>query len=80
AAVRSASFGPNAVGVFSAHPAGTARMGTDPLTSACTPEGQRHGHRGIYIADGSLLPTAPGINPQETIMAMASLVADGMLR
>lgn len=78
-AVRHASFGPNALGVFSAHPAGTVRMGTDPMTSGCTPDGERHGHRGIYVADGSLLPTAPGINPQETIMAMASLVAEGIL-
>lgn len=77
--VDSASFGPNALGVFSAHPTGTARMGADATTAACNPEGQRYGQRGIYVADGSLLPTAPGINPQETIMAIASIVADGMI-
>jgi choline dehydrogenase-like flavoprotein len=31
---------------------------------------------GIFIADGSALPTAPGVNPQATIMALASLVAE----
>ena len=32
-------------------------------------------NRGVYVLDGSLLPTAPGVNPQWTIMAMASLLA-----
>jgi choline dehydrogenase-like flavoprotein len=30
--------------------------------------------------DGSLLPTAPGVNPQWTIMAMASLLAERAVR
>ena len=67
--------GPNQLGVLSAHVNGTCRIGTDPATSGCTPDGERHGVPGLYVADGSLLPTAPGINPQETIMALASVVA-----
>ena len=67
--------GPNQLGVLSAHVNGTCRIGTDPRTSGCTPDGERHGVPGLYVADGSLLPTAPGVNPQETIMAMASVVA-----
>ena len=68
--------GPNELGVLSAHVNGTCRMGTDPATSGCTPDGERHGVPGVYVADGSLLPTAPGVNPQETIMALATVVAD----
>lgn len=68
--------GPNQLGVVSAHVNGTCRMGTDPATSGCTPDGERHGVPGLYVADGSLLPTAPGVNPQETIMALASVVAE----
>lgn len=68
--------GPNQLGVMSAHVNGTCRLGTDPATSGCTPDGERHGVPGLYVADGSLLPTAPGVNPQETIMALASVIAD----
>lgn len=68
--------GPNQLGVLSAHVNGTCRLGTDPETSGCTPDGERHGIPGLYVADGSLLPTAPGVNPQETIMALATVVAE----
>jgi choline dehydrogenase-like flavoprotein len=67
--------GPNQLGVLSAHVNGTCRIGTDPRTSGCTPSGERHGVPGLYVADGSLLPTAPGVNPQETIMALATVIA-----
>ena len=56
-------------------PDGPRRKGTDITTSGATPDGERHGVRGLYITDGSLLPTALGVNPQETIMAVAQLLA-----
>jgi len=68
--------GPNQLGVLSAHVNGTCRIGTDPRTSGCTPDGERHGVPGLYVADGSILPTAPGVNPQETIMALATVIAE----
>lgn len=74
-ALKLRDYRPNTISLFSAHVNGTCRMGHDARTSGCTPEGQRHGVRGLYVADGSLLPTAPGVNPQVTIMALASLVA-----
>ena len=73
------SVGPNRIGLFSAHVNGTCRMGTDPSTSGATPEGERHGVRGLYISDGSLLPTSLGVNPQETIMAVATVLAERMV-
>ena len=78
ALLRTAPWGPNEIGLFSAHVNGTCRMGTDPVSCGTDPQGQRFGARGVYVADGSLLPTAPGVNPQETVMALASLVADGL--
>ncbi len=74
----SVSLAPNDIGLFSAHVNGTCRMGTDPNTSGATPDGERHGVRGLYISDGSLLPTALGVNPQETIMAVTTVLAARM--
>jgi choline dehydrogenase-like flavoprotein len=75
ASIAALPAGPNQLGVLSAHVNGTCRMGRDPRTAGCTPHGERFGAPGVYVVDGSLLPTAPGVNPQETIMALASVVA-----
>jgi choline dehydrogenase-like flavoprotein len=74
----SASLDPNRIAMFSAHVNGTCRLGTNPNRSGTTPDGERHGVRGLYITDGSLLPTSLGVNPQETIMAVATVLADRM--
>jgi choline dehydrogenase-like flavoprotein len=68
-------YKPNQFGLFTAHVNGASRIGRDPATSGCTPDGEVHGVPGLYIADGSLLPTAPGVNPQETIMALSSVLS-----
>jgi choline dehydrogenase-like flavoprotein len=68
-------YGPNQFGLFTAHVNGACRVGKDPATSGCTPDGEVHGVPGLYVADGSLLPTAPGVNPQETIMALSSVLS-----
>ncbi len=77
-AIETASMAPNRLAMFSAHVNGTCRMGVDPASSGATPEGERHGVRGLYISDGSLLPTSLGVNPQETIMAVATVLAERM--
>ena len=76
AKVRSASVAANDITLFSAHVNGTARMGTNADTSGVNPDGQRHGTPGLYVFDGSFLPTALGVNPQETIMAVTSVLVE----
>jgi choline dehydrogenase-like flavoprotein len=78
AALATASIAPNRLALFSAHVNGTCRMGTNPATSGATPDGERHGVRGLYITDGAALPTALGVNPQETIMAVSTVLAERM--
>ena len=57
--------------ITSFHPLGTCRMGADPRRSCVGPDHQAHHVRGLYVVDGSALPSSLGANPQLTIMAMA---------
>jgi choline dehydrogenase-like flavoprotein len=79
AALGNRRWGPHDLTLFSAHVNGTCRMGTSPEISGTDPSGERYGVRGLYVADGSLLPTGLGVNPQSTIMAMATMIADRMV-
>ena len=58
------------------HPLGTARMGTDPRSSVVGPDHQAHDTRGLYVVDGAAVPTSLGVNPQVTIMALATRAAE----
>jgi choline dehydrogenase-like flavoprotein len=58
------------------HPLGTARMGRSPARSVVGPDHQAHDVAGLYIVDGSSVPTSLGVNPQVTIMAMATRAAE----
>ena len=60
------------------HPMGTARMDADPRRGVVGADGALHGADGVYVADGSLLPSSIGVNPMMTIIAMASRVARQM--
>lgn len=62
--------------LFSAHQMGTARMGRDPDTSVAKPSGELHDTRGVYIGDTSAFPTALGVNPMVTCMALAARTAE----
>lgn len=61
------------------HPMGTCRMGSDPRTSVTDGQGRVHGVPGLYVADASLMPGSTVVNPQITIMALATRVAWGIL-
>src|SRR3990172_7972788 len=69
--VRAAGIRPNALALFSAHLMGGLPMGSDSRRAAVDPSGQVHGVRGLYVADASVFPSAPSVNPMITIMAMA---------
>lgn len=60
------------------HPLGTARMGRTAESSVVDQDHQVHGVPGLYVIDGSTVPTALGVNPQVTIMAMATRAAERM--
>jgi hypothetical protein len=53
------------------HPTGTAGMGADPQRYPVDPDGRLRGVHGVWVADGSVLPSSPTVNPQISIMALA---------
>ena len=75
-ALRGLAMGPNRIALFTAHVNGTARLGADRATAGTDPHGEVYGGPGVFVTDGSLLPTALGVNPQETIMAVSTIIAE----
>ena len=57
------------------HPMGTALMDSSPDRGVVRTDGAVHGANGLFVADGSLLPSSIGVNPMMTIIAMASRVS-----
>lgn len=66
---------PNQFDLTAYHPLGTARMGVSSALSVVDPDLQAHDLPGLYICDGSVIPTSPAVNPQLTIMAVVSRAA-----
>ncbi|MEO3829625.1 GMC family oxidoreductase [Actinomadura sp. B10D3] len=60
------------------HPTGTARLGADAARAPVDPSGRLRGVRGVHVADASVLPSCPEVNPQLTVMAMALRIAEGV--
>ncbi len=56
---------------FGLHLMGGCSIGTDPKRSVVDETFRVHGFTNVYIADSSIFPLAPGINPALTIMALA---------
>jgi choline dehydrogenase-like flavoprotein len=61
---------------LSYHPLGTCQMGLDPATSVIGPDHEAHELPGLHVVDGSSVPGPLGVNPQLTIMAMATRAAE----
>lgn len=53
------------------HPLGGCPMADDPSAGVVDDAGRVHGYPGLHILDGSIVPTALGVNPSKTIAALA---------
>jgi cholesterol oxidase len=53
------------------HPLGGCPMSDDPATGVVDDAGAVYGYDGLYVLDGSIVPTALGVNPSKTIAALA---------
>ncbi|MCA9773726.1 MAG: GMC family oxidoreductase [Myxococcales bacterium] len=73
------SAGPNDLALTSYHPQGTARMGADKKKTVVASNGESHTTRGLFVVDTSVFPTAVDVNPQITVMSVATHFARGIL-
>jgi choline dehydrogenase-like flavoprotein len=73
---RQLKISPRKMELIAFHPLGTARVGYDPQTSVCNPDHETHEVPGLYVVDGSSIPSSLGVNPQVTIMTLATRAAD----
>jgi cholesterol oxidase len=58
-------------GYITVHPLGGCPMADDPQQGVVDDAGEVHGYAGLYVLDGSIVPTALGVNPSKTIAALA---------
>jgi cholesterol oxidase len=58
------------------HPLGGCPMADDLAHGVVDDMGRVHGFPGLYVLDGSIIPTALGVNPSKTIAALAERAAD----
>jgi choline dehydrogenase-like flavoprotein len=77
--LRDAHVRPRDLELMAFHPLGTAAMGADRRASVVDPDGQVHGVAGLHVADAAAVPSSLGVNPQITIMTLATRLAFHLL-
>lgn len=60
---------------ISFHPLCTARMGNSPTRDVVAHDGETHEVENLFVADGSVFRSPPGVNAQVPIMASATRIA-----
>ncbi|MCP4005626.1 MAG: GMC family oxidoreductase [bacterium] len=71
---------PAAIELMTVHIMGSARMSPHPAEGVTDSYGRVHDTEGLAIADASLFPSSVGVNPQETIMALALRNVEHLMR
>ncbi|MGD1171984.1 FAD-dependent oxidoreductase [Mycobacterium seoulense] len=70
---------PRSLHLAAFHPTGTAAAGTDDQLCPVDETGRLRGVDGVWVADASILPSCPEVNPQVSIMALALGVSDEVM-
>ena len=78
-ALRREALGPEDFPTASNHVYGTMAMGADERTHATDSNGAVYETEGLYVADTSLFPGSPAVNPMLPVMAFANRIARTIL-
>jgi hypothetical protein len=78
-ALRRHDLRPDELTLMAFHPLGTARADARPAHGVVDGDLKLHDVDGVYVCDASVLPSSLGVNPQETIMALATRLAYSLL-
>lgn len=70
---------PKGLIMVSAHPQGGNKMGSDPATCVVDSDCRVNGFKNLYVCDASVFPTSLGVNPQLTVMSLATITANRMI-
>jgi choline dehydrogenase-like flavoprotein len=57
---------------------GSCRMSAKAKDGVVDARGRVWGTEGLYVADASVFPSASGVNPMVTVMAIADWIAKGV--
>lgn len=66
--------------LITVHPLGGARLAGQPESGVVDAQGEIYGNPGLYVADASALPAAPGAPPSMTISVWSRHVSLGILK
>lgn len=70
---------PRTANLMTVHMTSTVRMGENPALTGADSFGRVHGFSNLRVNDASLVPDAPGVNPQAAIMTIAARNAEHFL-
>ena len=65
--------------ILTVHSLGGCRLSDSPEEGVVSPSGAVHHYPGLYVADGSVIPTAIGFHPVMTISAVAEHIAEAVV-
>jgi cholesterol oxidase len=65
--------------IITVHSLGGCRLAETPEQGVVSPRGEVHNYPGLFIADGSVIPTAIGFHPVMTISAVSERIAEAVV-
>lgn len=80
AELKAAGNKPPAASYACAHQMGSNRMSVSASEGVVDPKGKVWGTEGLYVSDASVFPSASGVNPMVTVMAVSDWISRGVVK